>query len=1033
MSQVLSRRGEASGLHPEGRGLSVVAVRALPWLGAGALGVAAGNPHGVRVALFVPLALIALALAQRSPRAVIIGTFCLLPVLGLIRRLVAGASGPTSSDPLLLVVPAAVGVLTLVVARRRPFARPTAVTKAVLALCALCVVEAFNPLQGNVLVGLSGLLFVLVPMLWFWIGRTLVGDLLLKRLLYIVAGLAIPAAIYGLVQTLVGLPSFDKTYVAATLSRLHSLDVGGAIRAFGPLTSGFEYAAYLGCGLLIWYVLAMRSRWRLMALPALVLLGYALFLESSRAVVLLLLVGLVLVTAARFRIPLSRALVVGMVLVAALSFALSHVSSSASSTTGTGALVQHQVAGLANPLNPKDSTLRTHLDEILNGLRLTALNPIGRGPGAVNLGAVKYGGTVSATESDPSNAGVALGVPGLLCYLLLAIVGFRTAYRRAAKRRDICSLAALGILAVLGFQWLNGGQYAVAPLPWLVLGWLDAPRADEDGTSGRAIVASRSWSGLGKVLGRRGRSIVAVAAIVSLVAFATSLAETPLYASTAKILVATGASANPFGTTIGQATSVPDIATELEALQGPAVQAAVSRQLGSAPPVSVSQVGQSQVISVMAESSQPGPAAAIANAYARAYVSYRQTTGLSQLASVAKQVSAQIDGTRKQIDALSVQLSNPSSAQSAAAGAARATQDDLVGQQLSLQQKLASLQLQELLVRQGDRGATVVIPAAAALRAVSPDPVRSVALGAGVGLLFGVGLALLAEYLGDSIESVEDLDRCRGDLPVLGVIPAARVRRRPWHSVAPQRGPQSSSFYQGLMTSLQLIGLDRPLRSIEVVSPQAGDGKTTTVASLAMLMAGAGRRVVVVGGDLRRPRVQECFGLGNAVGLTSVLVGDVPISRAIQQVPGVSDISVLAAGPIPPNPSELLAGQRIGEILVAVSSLADVVLVDTPPALAATDAALISERVDATVIVVSAGRTTRDQLARTIEAMQRVRAPLVGVVLNGLVTRRASARRTDPLAGAAYEVPLRSERHVSRSRHVRPPEPVTPIPLSSRR
>jgi O-antigen ligase len=136
-------------------------------------------------------------------------------------------------------------------------------------------------------------------------------------------------------------------------------------------------------------------------------------------------------------------------------------------------LFTHQARGLANPFNPAVSTLPSHFAQFKAGLRSAISNPLGHGVGAVTTATGKFGAPNRGTETDLSNAAVALGIPGLLSYFFLVTLALRQAYAFAAARRDSLALAVLGLLAVTLFQWLNGGQYAVAFLPWLALGWMD--------------------------------------------------------------------------------------------------------------------------------------------------------------------------------------------------------------------------------------------------------------------------------------------------------------------------------------------------------------------------------------------------------------------------------------------------------------------------------------------------------------------------------------------------------------------------------
>jgi capsular exopolysaccharide synthesis family protein len=194
----------------------------------------------------------------------------------------------------------------------------------------------------------------------------------------------------------------------------------------------------------------------------------------------------------------------------------------------------------------------------------------------------------------------------------------------------------------------------------------------------------------------------------------------------------------------------------------------------------------------------------------------------------------------------------------------------------------------------------------------------------------------------------------------------------------------AAEAYRTLRTSVQFVGLDRPLRMIQVTSPVAGEGKTTTIANLGVALARAGKRVVMVDCDLRRPRIESFFGLPNELGFTNVLVGDATLPQAAQPLPGEPRLAILPAGPPPPNPSELLSTRRAHEILTALREEADYVLVDSPPVLPVSDSIIIAGMVDATILVVTAKSTTKRQAHRAVEQLQQVSAPLVGVVLNGV-------------------------------------------------
>ncbi len=208
------------------------------------------------------------------------------------------------------------------------------------------------------------------------------------------------------------------------------------------------------------------------------------------------------------------------------------------------------------------------------------------------------------------------------------------------------------------------------------------------------------------------------------------------------------------------------------------------------------------------------------------------------------------------------------------------------------------------------------------------------------------------------------------------------IARESSHSKRPKSA--AAEAYRTLRTSIQFVALDRPLRIIHVTSAGAGEGKTTTLANLGIAMASAGDRVCMCCCDLRRPRIHEFFGLDNTVGFTSVILGQESATGAIQRVPNVPYLSLLASGPLPPNPSELLASERAAEVIRSLAAMYDIVLLDSPPVLPVTDAAIISAVADATIIVIAMGESTRREISRTVEILDQVHATLVGTVLNAI-------------------------------------------------
>lgn len=196
------------------------------------------------------------------------------------------------------------------------------------------------------------------------------------------------------------------------------------------------------------------------------------------------------------------------------------------------------------------------------------------------------------------------------------------------------------------------------------------------------------------------------------------------------------------------------------------------------------------------------------------------------------------------------------------------------------------------------------------------------------------------------------------------------------------KSPVAEAF-RTLRTNLQFTGLDRPVRSVLITSAGPGEGKTTVTCNLAVAIAQSGRRVIVIGADLRKPTIHEAFRCSNHVGLTNVLTGNVSWREALQRT-DVDGVELLAAGPIPPNPAELLASQRMSNLCAELAQSADFVLIDAPPVIAVTDAGVLSRLVDGTLLVISIGITPREVAKAAKEQLEQVGARLLGVVVNRL-------------------------------------------------
>jgi protein-tyrosine kinase len=191
----------------------------------------------------------------------------------------------------------------------------------------------------------------------------------------------------------------------------------------------------------------------------------------------------------------------------------------------------------------------------------------------------------------------------------------------------------------------------------------------------------------------------------------------------------------------------------------------------------------------------------------------------------------------------------------------------------------------------------------------------------------------------------------------------------------------ASEAYRTLRTNIQFAGLDHPCRSILVTSATAGEGKTTTAANLAIVMAQAGSPVCLVDSDLRRPNLHRLFGLDNTRGLTTALLEDLPFAQVARPT-RVPNLAILTSGPLPPNPAELVGSKRMRELLEGASSTFDLVLCDSPPILAVSDPVALAAQCDGVILAVRVGTVAQDMVRRAAEQVAAVKGKILGVLLN---------------------------------------------------
>ena len=272
---------------------------------------------------------------------------------------------------------------------------------------------------------------------------------------------------------------------------------------------------------------------------------------------------------------------------------------------------------------------------------------------------------------------------------------------------------------------------------------------------------------------------------------------------------------------------------------------------------------------------------------------------------------------------------------------------------------------------------------------VSPKKTRNLSIGVVLGLLLGVGVAVLRDLLNNTVKDRQTVESIAG-VGLVGSIPLDKDRRKePAIRFDTENSPIAEAFRK-IRTNLQFLAVDNPPHVILVTSPAPNEGKSTTSLNIALALAQNGHTVVLVDGDLRRPTLAKYLNLVESVGLSTVLAGRAPLLDSLQES-RFHGVTVLTSGPLPPNPSELLGTLAAKRVLSELRSLFDYVIVDSCPLLAVTDAAILAADVDGVLLVARYGETKRDQLAHAVKNLEDVGASPLGAILTMTPTRGSTS------------------------------------------
>ena len=493
-----------------------------------------------------------------------------------------------------------------------------------------------------------------------------------------------------------------------------------------------------------------------------------------------------------------------------------------------------------------------------------------------------------------------------------------------------------------------------------------------------------------RIVWRRKWLIVAAMVAAASISLFVSSRATPIYSSSSRLLINTQ-DTSLFASTGFIVSDPSQIDTQVEVIQSPAVAAAVASKLGAdaskVAGVSAAGIGNTRVLQISVRATSAAVAAKAATLYATVYQEQRRDQRIADIVGLSAKLADKTAQAKQQAADLDDQLARATANKASASDiqSLKVQRDAAQSAYIVYQQKADQASFDASIAT---GGVEVLVKGAVPGAPVSPKPRESAALAVALGLLLGLIAAVGLDFLDDSVKQVDEVERIVRPLPVLGAIPTiADWRNRDQARLITIDDPTDavSEAYRSLRTSVQFLGVRQEARCLQISSPVAAEGKTTTLANLAVTLSLSGRRVTVVDCDLRRPRVHEFFGLSNEVGFTSVLLGDAPLSSALQRVvlPDGATMQLLASGPLPPNPAELLGTSRVAELLAALKAESDFVLIDAPPVLPVTDAVVLSSRVDGVLMVATAKVTGRRHLTQALSAFSTTDGNVLGVVVNG--------------------------------------------------
>jgi non-specific protein-tyrosine kinase len=406
--------------------------------------------------------------------------------------------------------------------------------------------------------------------------------------------------------------------------------------------------------------------------------------------------------------------------------------------------------------------------------------------------------------------------------------------------------------------------------------------------------------------------------------------------------------------------------------------------------IQVKPVSNTSLMTIYVTDTDPARAADIANTLVAVFTEQNQADQASRYAASKQSLETQMAQMDQQIQSTNAQISALADIPS------NKTERDQLNYTLSqyretyatLSQSYEQIRLAEAQSISNIVQKESAVPPTLPIR---PQVLRSTLLGAAVGLILAAGLIYMIEMLDDTLKDPQEVTR-RFGLPILGLIATHTSENGTLITQSQPRSPAAEAF-RALRTNLQYASVDHPLHTLLVTSPSPEDGKSTIAANLSIVLAQSGRNVALVDADLRRPKLHRLMHVNNrGGGLSGLFVDPQVVLDGHLKKTGIEFLSALPAGSTPPNPSELLGSSKMFRILDQLRQRSEVVVIDSPPVLAVTDAVVLSTHVDGVLLVVKPSVTKIPALTQSIDQLRQVGANILGVVLNDVEVKRSGYR-----------------------------------------